>query len=275
MVTPADAGQQFGLNEQDNTLVPEDDPRGQFGEVTSNSCGPCDIQMNELEQAEEEEEEEEEFEYVGNVDMSGGHEDQTTSHNVVNEQLGFGNEREVDHRYQSSKSTNTILPNKPTSYLKAHNPSSDSHMAFRMSPYPRSPSSIVSTSSTSSAPTTGSWHYAAAQDVSQSSAMKEKSTLAQIKTDIAMPKNKHKSMKMQAFIHEKEITHLETENKKDYLEAEKIHCHMMETKQLDIQVLKGKSEVLCLKLELAKIQSGASISSANVNKSSDHPLPEN
>ncbi|KAI6009056.1 hypothetical protein EDC04DRAFT_2610774 [Pisolithus marmoratus] len=89
MVTPADAGQQYGLNEQDDTLVPEEDPR------------------------EEEEEEEEEFEHVGAIDMSGGHEDQPTGHNVVNEQLGFGNEREVDHRYQSSKSTDTILTNKP------------------------------------------------------------------------------------------------------------------------------------------------------------------
>ncbi|KAI5998312.1 hypothetical protein EDC04DRAFT_2612464 [Pisolithus marmoratus] len=137
-----------------------------------------------------------------------------------------------------------------------------------------------------------SQHYAAAQDVSQSSAMKGKSMLAQMKTDvkscldrlaessldvqyqIAMLKNEHKSMKMQAFILKKEITHLEMDNEKDHLEAEKIHCHMMESKHLDIQVLKGASEVLHLKLELVKIQSGTGISSANVNKSSDHPLPK-
>ncbi|KAL4061780.1 hypothetical protein J3A83DRAFT_4386066 [Scleroderma citrinum] len=73
---------------------------------------------------------------------------------------------------------------------------------------------------------------------------------------LAMLKNKHKSVKLQAYMHDKEIAHLEVENEKEHIEAEKIHGHLMKSKKLDIEFLKEEGEVLHLKLELVKFQAG-------------------
>ncbi|KAI6167522.1 hypothetical protein EDD17DRAFT_1752146 [Pisolithus thermaeus] len=75
----------------------------------------------------------------------------------------------------------------------------------------------------------------------------------------------HKAVKMQAHMHDKEINHLEREREREHLEAEKIRCHEMEKKQLDIQALQEEMKVLGLKLELAKLQA------ANITLLSSRP----
>ncbi|KIK22953.1 hypothetical protein PISMIDRAFT_101419 [Pisolithus microcarpus 441] len=150
-----------------------------------------------------------------------------------------------------------------------------------MSPYPRSPVSIISTSSTSSTPTSSSQRYTAAQESSQTSFAKSKNTLVQMKADLdsrleglndnstefryqlTILKNECKAVKTQAHMRDKEINHLERERERERLEAEKIHCHEMEKKQLDIQALQEETKVLGLKLELAKLQAANITSSSN------------
>lgn len=53
---------------------------------------------------------------------------------------------------------------------------------------------------------------------------------------------------------EKEIVHLETEHEREHMEAEKIHTQMVEQKKLDIEKLKEESELVCLKLELVRLE---------------------
>jgi len=59
---------------------------------------------------------------------------------------------------------------------------------------------------------------------------------------------------MQAYMRDKETAHLEAESEKEHIEADKIHTHLMERKQLDIDALKEEGEVLRLKMELTKLQ---------------------
>jgi len=116
-----------------------------------------------------------------------------------------------------------------------------------MSPYPRSPASAIS--STSSSALTGSArHQGTTSETSQTSFAKGKgkSTLAQMKMDLdehlgslnssftdqryrmGVLKNEHKSLKLQAHIHDKEIAHLQAKGAQEHQEAEKIHHCMME-----------------------------------------------
>ncbi|KIK14865.1 hypothetical protein PISMIDRAFT_116291 [Pisolithus microcarpus 441] len=149
---------------------------------------------------------------------------------------------------------------------------------------------MISTSSTSSTPTTSSHHYAAGRESSQTSAMKGKSLVAQMKVDLdncleglgdnalelqyqlAILKNEQKSIKTQAHMREKEITYLEREKEKECMEAEKIHHCQVESKQLDIQALQEETRVLGLKLELAKLQASNNASSSTT-PSSNHSSP--
>ncbi|KIJ61047.1 hypothetical protein HYDPIDRAFT_31750 [Hydnomerulius pinastri MD-312] len=80
------------------------------------------------------------------------------------------------------------------------------------------------------------------------------STDQQVK--IAALKNKCKAFKLQAYMQNKGIVHLEAENQKECLDAEHIHCHFMEMRQIEDNILKEESEVLHLKLELMKLNSG-------------------
>lgn len=75
---------------------------------------------------------------------------------------------------------------------------------------------------------------------------------------LAMLKNECQSVKMQAYMRDKEIVHLQMENEKEHIEADKIHGRLMERKKLDIEFLKEEGEVLRLKLALAKLQAGQS-----------------
>ncbi|KAI6094675.1 hypothetical protein F5141DRAFT_1223413 [Pisolithus sp. B1] len=140
-----------------------------------------------------------------------------------------------------TNSTNTFIPlDRPVSLAKCWTPSWDSHSAFWKAPYPKSPLSIVSTS-TSTTSSSGLQHLPKTSETSQTKLTKGKSTLTKIKGDlqgwlselnessqeqcnnITTLKYEHKSMKMQAYMHNKEIAHLEGENEKDHIEAAKIH----------------------------------------------------
>ncbi|KAI6024362.1 hypothetical protein EDC04DRAFT_2606530 [Pisolithus marmoratus] len=82
-----------------------------------------------------------------------------------------------------------------------------------------------------------------------------KSSLEQ-QFSIATFKYEARVMKVQAYMCNKEITHLETENERDHHEVESIHHWIVEQKELDILMLKEECENLCLKVELAKLQGG-------------------
>ncbi|KAL4064625.1 hypothetical protein J3A83DRAFT_4376870 [Scleroderma citrinum] len=73
---------------------------------------------------------------------------------------------------------------------------------------------------------------------------------------MAVLKTECKSTKVQVYLHDKEIAHLEAEKEKECVKAERAHHHMIESKRMDVEVLKKESEVLHLKLELAKLQAG-------------------
>ncbi|KIK14156.1 hypothetical protein PISMIDRAFT_17491 [Pisolithus microcarpus 441] len=254
------AGQQDESSEHhDNIPAPAEDP----GVNQDDPNPPTDVTMSEQEREEVEEEEEEEDEEFGygiedDFVMAGGPEDQ----------LSPGADKEVDCRRQ------------PISYTKMRPPSSDGRGVFRMSPYPRGPTSIISTTSTLSTLTSSSQCYAAGRESSQTSVMKGKSTLAQMKTDLdnrleglgensselryqlSVLKTERKTIKTQAHMHNKEITYLERERERERVEAERIHHRQMESKQLDIQALQEETRVLGLKLELAKLQAANSVSSS-------------
>ena len=141
-----------------------------------------------------------------------------------------------------------------------------------MSPYPKSPASAISTSTSSSALTGGSTQRGTGSETSRTSFKKGKATLAQMKADLdgrldelngsatdqrfrmATLKNERKVVRMQAYMRDKEIAHLEAESEKERIEADKIHTRLMERKQLDIDALKEEGEVLRLKMELTKLQ---------------------
>ena len=62
-------------------------------------------------------------------------------------------------------------------------------------------------------------------------------------------KNEHKAMRLQAYMHQKKITHME-------VEAESAHRHTMEEKKVEIELVKEQQELLRLKFALAKLQTG-------------------
>ncbi|KAL4068192.1 hypothetical protein J3A83DRAFT_4401881 [Scleroderma citrinum] len=159
--------------------------------------------------------------------------------------------------------------------------------AFHMSPYTRPPLFTWSMSMTTSTPSSSGWCQVTSSETSQT---KGKSMLVQMKADLdeqlgglndsstdqwyrlAMLKNKHKLIKMHAYMCDKKIIHLESENNKDCLEAENISRHFLEGQKLDIKYLKEEGEVLCLKLELAKLQASISCSpSSNSTAPSSNP----
>ncbi|KIK18078.1 hypothetical protein PISMIDRAFT_14623 [Pisolithus microcarpus 441] len=67
-------------------------------------------------------------------------------------------------------------------------------------------------------------------------------------------KYEHKVAKTQAYMREKEIAHLETEHERERNEAEKAHIRMLEQKKLELEMLKEESELMRLRLELARLQ---------------------
>ncbi|KAL4066520.1 hypothetical protein J3A83DRAFT_4374582 [Scleroderma citrinum] len=182
---------------------------------------------------------------MGEEHLGVGPQDQPIDHVAADKQLAFGDHGEVTCKHQLIMS-NVATPS--SNSMKAHTPSMDNHSAFWMSPYPRSVSIFLS--STSSTPTTSSQHYIT--DTSQTSTIKGINMLAQIKANL------------------EEIAHLEVENEKQCAEAERIHHCMIEGKKMDIEVLKEESKDLHLKLELAKVQSAGGMPSS-ITTSSDFP----
>ncbi|KAF9243585.1 hypothetical protein BU15DRAFT_72248 [Melanogaster broomeanus] len=109
---------------------------------------------------------------------------------------------------------------------------------------------------------------------SQLSLMKGKNTLEQMMIDLkdhldaasqeqklssGVLKNECYNMKMQAFMHDKEISFLESQQISECAEAEDIHRHELEVKKskielwrADAEVLDREREVLTLKLRLAE-----------------------
>jgi len=75
-------------------------------------------------------------------------------------------------------------------------------------------------------------------------------------------KNERKSLKVQAHMRDKEIAHLQAKGVQERQEAEKIHHRMMEQKKMEIDLLKEEGEILCLKVELAKLQASQTASSS-------------
>ena len=71
---------------------------------------------------------------------------------------------------------------------------------------------------------------------------------------IAALKSKCKMVRMHAYMCDKEIAHMEGEDERECMEADKIHTCLMERKRLDIDALKEEGEVLCLRVELMKLQ---------------------
>ncbi|KIK13095.1 hypothetical protein PISMIDRAFT_18234 [Pisolithus microcarpus 441] len=162
---------------------------------------------------------------------------------------------------EPGNSTNMVLPpDKPPSATHHHTASSDSQSAFRVAPYPRPPASTISTTTTSSTPS------------SSACLTKGKNVLAHMKADLdgqltglneasqdqhllrATLKYEHKVAKTQAYMREKEIAHLETEHEREHNEVEKVHIRMLEQKKLELEMLKEESELMCLRLELARLQ---------------------
>ncbi|KAL4067080.1 hypothetical protein V8B97DRAFT_1919293 [Scleroderma yunnanense] len=169
--------------------------------------------------------------------------------------------------------TPQAIPSKPQASLKSQTLSWDNCSAFQMSPYPKSPASIISSSMSSSSFTGSSLCTGINLETSQTSFMKAKDLLTQMKAELmgqlsglsdgaadrcyrmAVLKTECKSTRVKAYLHNKEIAHLEVE-KEECVEAERAHCCMIESKRMDVEVLKEESEVLCLKLELVKLQAG-------------------
>ncbi|KIK13249.1 hypothetical protein PISMIDRAFT_119179, partial [Pisolithus microcarpus 441] len=123
-----------------------------------------------------------------------------------------------------------------------------------------------------STPSSSTRRAAMNSETSRTSSTKGKNVLTQIKAELdgrlaglnetsqdqclfrATLKYEHKVAKTQAYMQEKEIAHLETEHERERMEAEKIHTRMVEQKKLDIEKLKEESELVHLKLELARLE---------------------
>ncbi|KAL4079386.1 hypothetical protein J3A83DRAFT_4368159 [Scleroderma citrinum] len=66
---------------------------------------------------------------------------------------------------------------------------------------------------------------------------------------LSILKNECKAMKLQVYMHQKEMAHMEAEVKS-------AHCHTVEQRQLEINLVKEQQELLCLKYVLAKLEAG-------------------
>ncbi|KAI6001854.1 hypothetical protein EDD15DRAFT_2361182 [Pisolithus albus] len=142
----------------------------------------------------------------------------------------------------------------PPSAMHRRTASSDSQSAFHMAPYPGPTASTISTTTTSSTPSRSTQRAGMISESSQTSLTKGKNVLAQIKADLngqltglnEASEDQHLLWSTLKYEH-KEIAHLETEHEKECIEAEK--------KKLDLEMLKEESELMHLKLELARLQS--------------------
>jgi len=154
----------------------------------------------------------------------------------------------------------------------------DSRAAFHMSSYSKPPSSA----STSSGLSGSTCHKGS--DISKTTSLsKGKATLSQMRTDLndalgeindnamdqrykmAFIKSECKKMEMEAYMRKMEIAHEEAENEKKCIEADKAHKREVEKTQLNIQQLREEGEVMCLKLQLAQLQSGQAVPSAGTS----------
>ena len=131
------------------------------------------------------------------------------------------------------------------------------HSAFWMSPYSRALTSTI----LSSTLTSGSKQCCAMSPETTQTSFKGKGSLTQIKADLeahldglnkssieqwynlTMLKNECKSLRVQAYMCNKEIANLAAENDKDCAEAEKIHFHELEKKRMDIDSVWKSSSV--------------------------------
>ncbi|KAI6002560.1 hypothetical protein EDC04DRAFT_2611825 [Pisolithus marmoratus] len=204
---------------------------------------------------EQEEEEEGRMDEIGSVGQAVP--ESSTGPMLVDKQPQIFDNHGTSQHYPSN-STDMILPSdRPIGSAKCQTPSSDNCTTFHMAPYPKPPASITSTSTTSTMTSSGIHHLAMTSKTSQTNVMKGKDTLAQIKAGLdewlselnesskeqcyntTALKYEHKSMKMQAYMHNKEITHLE-----------------IEQQHLEIERLREEGKILQLKLQLAQLQSG-------------------
>ncbi|KIM50940.1 hypothetical protein SCLCIDRAFT_33871 [Scleroderma citrinum Foug A] len=217
-------------------------------------------------QEEEEEPEHEDAEH--DTVMSGGPEDQQGGLSVPEvipaDFMSVDGQAEFEDRGSASHATQSAFP-----LRKSRTPSTDSRAAFRMSPYPKSPLSL-SSSSTTSTPLSGGFPPGIASDSTPYMSLtkgKGKASLTSIQTSLdehlgsfndtasdrlyklGVLKNEHKAMRLQAYMRQKEITHME-------VEAESAHHHTMEEKKVEIELVKEQQELLRLKFALAKLQTG-------------------
>lgn len=85
---------------------------------------------------------------------------------------------------------------------------------------------------------------------------------------VAILRNERKVTKLQVHMRDREISHLEGENERDRIEAEKIHERMMERKRMDIEVLREEAKLMTLKVQLAQLNAGGPASDTTPGSSS-------
>ena len=85
---------------------------------------------------------------------------------------------------------------------------------------------------------------------------------------VAILWNERKVTKLQVHMRDREISHLEGENERDRIEAEKIHERMMERKRMDIEVLREEAKLMTLKVQLAQLNAGGPASDTTPGSSS-------
>ena len=120
-------------------------------------------------------------------------------------------------------------------------------------------------------------------DISKAPVSKGKSSISQLQSNVddqiseiqasaedqqykmAFLKNEHKKQELNIYLRKREMAHEEAEAEKRNKEAEKAHEREMEMAQLHIQKLREEGEVVCLKLQLAQLQSGQGIPSASTS----------
>ncbi|KAG6376702.1 hypothetical protein JVT61DRAFT_1719 [Boletus reticuloceps] len=213
--------------------------------------------------------------YEEEEELSGGEErgmdlyhDLDRDHATVDAALGTLEDEIIHQRPDaySHQSAQQLLPRGiPTHTTPRRASSWDSRAAFSFSPISRLSPSAHSTSASSSSKLSNTWRHAHSV-TSQTSVSKGKLqadhessmdalnyTATERRTQIALLRNEHKAMKLQAHMRDKEIAHLEAENARDRVEAEKSHQRMMEIKRMDIELLQGDARVITLKIELAQL----------------------
>ena len=134
-----------------------------------------------------------------------------------------------------------------------------------MSPYPKSSASALA--SLSLTPLSGTFSPNTSDSLPTTSKGKGKSSTTSFKASVneklaslnddasesqyklGVLRNKCKSLKIHAYMRRREMAHMEAE-------AEAVHHHTIEQKQLDIDLVKQQQELIRLKCELAKLESG-------------------